>query len=216
MGKSQVRLFEEVLEEAKKEKLFELKKGYKNRSPILPSESTSLQKIIMIYASIIMDLETTSESILRKDKLQESFSRLLEMTSVPLGEQKRTIERYLSEIEILRGSINISEKIETAWLVNIDNLRERAIGSLRTIENYINKTEDDNERLQLREYSNFMRSSLNRVLWTLRLHSRLEKDPSYQNIKEDDIIPKSIDKILHSKDRFHLDELSCMLIGSSK
>jgi hypothetical protein len=206
MGKGQVRLFEEVLEEAKKEKLFELKTGYKNRSPILSSESTSLQKIIMIYASIVTDLEITSESILRKNKLKENLNKLLEMTSVSIGEQKRTIERYLLEVEVLRNSMNISEKIETVWLINIDNLRERAISSFRTIENYINKTGDNDERIQLREYSDFMRTSINLVLWTLRLHPRLENDSSYQNIEENDNVPKSIDKILHPKDRFHLDD----------
>jgi hypothetical protein len=152
----------------------------KNGSPILPS--TSLQKIIMIYASIVTDLEITSESILRKDKLKENLNGLLEMAAIPIGEQKRTMERYLSEMEILRNSMNISEEIETARLINIDNLRERAISSLKIIEDYVNKTDNNDERIQLREYSNFMRDSLNKVLWTLRLHPRLENDSSYQDI----------------------------------
>jgi hypothetical protein len=167
---------------------------------------TKLDEVANIYDGLLMLLEQTTQKISMKETNHKLFKKGLRFkeATISLGKQINTIEFYNDRLIKLNEEIAKLNQVDLRSITGIDENRNRAIKAFRTLGNFAQKTNDNNEHTDLIHYIEQIRTTINLALSILRHNRIFQNDSAFQDIAENDIIPETRDtKILYNKDRFN-------------
>jgi hypothetical protein len=169
---------------------------------------TKLDEVAGIYDGLLMLLESTAYKISIKETRQNFRNRGIKLKEaiISIGDQIDSVEFYYDRLIKLDEEISRLKNVNLQSITGIDENRDRAIKAFRTLGNFAYETKDNNERIDLNNFIERTRISINLALSILRHKRIFRNDSSFQDIDENDIVPETKEtKILYSKDRFHRD-----------
>jgi hypothetical protein len=167
---------------------------------------TKLDEVANIYDGLLMLLESAVHKISIKETHQNIRKRGIKFKEaiISLGDQIITVESYYNRLTDLNEEFSRLDQVDLRNITGIDENRDRAIKAFRTLGDFIQKANDDSERIDLTNYIEQTRISINFALLILRHNRIFQNESAFQDINENDIIPETKDsKILYNKYRFY-------------
>jgi len=153
-----------------------------------------------------MLLESTVHKISMKETNQNLYRKGIRLNEaiISLIAQIDSVESYYDRLTKLNEEISRLKHVDLRSITGIDENRNRAIKSFRTLGNFAHETNNDNEQIDLNNFIGQTRIAINFSLSILRHNRIFRNDSSFQDIYESDIVPETREtKILYNKERFY-------------